>query len=224
MVQIRISDDIKQTFKGISIGSSLIKNANTVERCNELDEEIRRVEFWVKRNFTLEELKNHPVIRAYRDFYWKIKIDPTKQRPSAEALIRRILRGKSIPRINCAVDAYNLASILTQISIGAYDYDRIVEPLMLRWSRDGEEFWPIGGEKKTIRKQPVIADSKKIINLYPHRDSELTKITNETRNILVIACGVPGIPNNKVVEASEMAAKYIAKYCGGEVVEVNLVI
>ncbi len=223
MVLIEISSDIKAKFENLYLGAALIRNVNSMNYCSELLSEIKRVENWVRNNFNLKTLKDMPIIRAYRDFYWRVKIDPTKQRPSAEALIRRILRGKGLPRINCAVDVYNIVSILTQISIGAYDYNKIVEPIILRWSKEGEEFWGIGDKKRRITKQPVIADREKIINLYPHRDSELTKITNETKNILIITCGVPGISRKNLIKTAEMAGEYTVKFCGGEIVELKII-
>ena len=54
----------------------------------------------MRKNYSLDGLKDEENIRAYRDFFWKLGIDPTKIRPAAEALIRRILGGKEIPRIN----------------------------------------------------------------------------------------------------------------------------
>ncbi len=63
----------------------------------------------------LEGLKDEPIFRTYRDFFWTMGVDPTKVRPAAEALIRRILVGRSMPRINTVVDAYNLASMTTHI-------------------------------------------------------------------------------------------------------------
>jgi DNA/RNA-binding domain of Phe-tRNA-synthetase-like protein len=65
----------------------------------------------LRQRFRLETLKDEPVIKAYRQFYWSLGIDPTKLRPSSEALVRRCLQGTVIPRINNVVDANNLASI-----------------------------------------------------------------------------------------------------------------
>ena len=85
-----------------------------------LSREIERLMDEIKAKYTLEKLREDPVVRAYRDFYWRIGIDPTKTRPSSEALVRRILRGR-FPRINPVVDAGNIASARTMVPIGLYD-------------------------------------------------------------------------------------------------------
>ncbi len=58
----------------------------------------------VKAKYTKESLRDIPIFRAYRDFFRKIGIDPTKTRPASEALIRMILQNKQIPKINTLVD------------------------------------------------------------------------------------------------------------------------
>ncbi|HUW43054.1 MAG TPA: hypothetical protein VMW02_02320, partial [Thermoplasmata archaeon] len=50
----------------------------------------------VSKSITLEAVKDRPDFRAYRDFFWRLGVDPTKTRPASEALIRRILKGSSI--------------------------------------------------------------------------------------------------------------------------------
>lgn len=64
---------------------------------------------------------------------------PNKAKTSSQALIRRVLHGKAVPRIKVAVDAYNPASIETQVPIETYDYNKIREPLILRWSKQKEK-------------------------------------------------------------------------------------
>ena len=177
----------------------------------------------VKSRTKLEELKNDPIVRAYRDFYWKIGIDPTKQRPSGEALVRRALRGK-VPTINNVVDAGNLASMETLVPIGLYDLDRVEGELELRYAREGEPFLPIGGDEEKLKtNQIVLVDGEKVLHVFPHRDSRVTMITESTRNVLVVACGVPGVDREIVLKACKMATEYIREFAGGESGECRIV-
>ena len=68
-----------------------------------------------------EQIRDQIIFRAYRDFFWRVGIDPTKTRPASEALTRRIVAGKSLPTINTLVDSYNLASVETFVAIAAFD-------------------------------------------------------------------------------------------------------
>ncbi|MHA1284774.1 MAG: B3/B4 domain-containing protein [Promethearchaeota archaeon] len=205
MELIQISRDLRE--KGIEIILSYIKIDNiNVKRMQEppLINYIQEVINNIRCKYTIDSVKYDEVIRAYRDFYWHfLKIDPTKQRPSSEALIRRILANKNIPRISNFVDLNNWVSIDTKIPLGAYDFDKLETPLILRFASKGEEFIPIGGKNKILKGNEIImADSSGlIIHLFPHRDSNITKITQNTKSALVVACGVSNI-NSELTENS----------------------
>ncbi len=184
---------------------------------------IERVAEKLRDEIKLEDLKNHPVARAYRDFYWRIGIDPTKRRPSGEALVRRALKG-GIPSINNVVDAGNIASMETLIPIGLYDIDRIKGDLKLRFASDNEQFLPIGGKEERLKEnQIVLADDEKVLHVFPYRDSRETMITEKTRNVLVVACGVPNVEDVLVMEACRKAVGYIRTLAGGVCGECRLV-
>jgi DNA/RNA-binding domain of Phe-tRNA-synthetase-like protein len=140
-------------------------------------------------------------VRALRDLYWKLGIDPTKTRPASEALVRRLLK-KDLPLINNLVDAGNLASASTMVPIGLYDIDRTKGPLVLRSSFEGEHFRGIGGVDEAMAAGvPVLSDEEGILHIYPHRDCTRTRITQDCRNALVVACGAKGIPQADLSEA-----------------------
>ena len=171
----------------------------------------------VKQRYDLKSLKDNPVFRAYRDFFWRIKVDPTKTRPAAEALIRRILAGKPFPRINTFVDAYNLASVKSEIALAAFDLDKIHGDLTMRFAFRGEEFLGIGMKKPMVLEggEVVISDEERLVAIYPHRDAEESKVTETTENVLLLTCGVPGIQVEKLRTARQIAFDYVIRFCGG---------
>jgi len=169
-----------------------------------------------KRFGSAERLTENEIVQAYRKFYWRIGVDPTKTRPSGEALARRVLRGKRLPKINPIVDIGNMVSAETLVPIGIYDLDKATIPLTLKLTRGGEEFKPIGGRDMVLEENiPVLVDSKGIVmHVYPHRDSRLTCVTENTRKVLVLAAGVPGVPEVHVVEAAKRVLKLLEEYLG----------
>ena len=164
----------------------------------------------LRRRYTLDSVKDDPTFRAYRDFYWRIGIDPTKVRPSSEALVRRILQGKGLPSINPLVDVCNLVSALTGITFSAFDLDKISGPVRMTWSRAGERFVGIGtGEVELTGRELVLRDDSGPISIYPYRDSERTKTSLQTRNVLLVLCGVPGVPFHRLLETERMMLERI---------------
>jgi DNA/RNA-binding domain of Phe-tRNA-synthetase-like protein len=180
-----------------------------VERSNLLIEALRRtVTEDVRSKFNLKQLKDDPIVRVYRDLFWALGIDPTKTRPSGEALLRRVLHGDEIPRISSVVDAYNLASVKTIIPLSGFDLDQISPPLTLRFSHEGEEFHGIGINKPitVADKMLVVADTKRIVCIYPHRDADATKITEKIMNVPVISYGAPQLASIKQTSGGTIGA------------------
>ncbi|MEM0065848.1 MAG: phenylalanine--tRNA ligase beta subunit-related protein [Sulfolobales archaeon] len=183
------------------------------------EEEVSELIKYLSSRYTLDSIKNDPVFRAYRDFFWRVGIDPTKVRPSSEALVRRCLRG-SFPKINTVVDAGNIASAYTGVPIGLYDMSKSSPPYTLTLSKGGEVFNPIGGEVETLPKGiPILTDSRGLVmHLYPHRDSVETSIRDSTTEVFVLGAGVPGVERALVIKAVsrvfELLSKAGWKWCG----------
>lgn len=182
MVSIHISEEVRDYRVSLYAKAMYVKVRHDYDYSNVMDELKARL------TFNKDDLKNHPVVRALRDFYWRLGIDPTKVRPSSEALARRFLMGK-MPRINNVVDAGNLASIETLVPIGIYDLAMVKGGLVLRRAISNEEFIDITGKASRLTgKEIVLADEQGVIHVFPHRDALRTSVKDDTSRILVVGC------------------------------------
>lgn len=198
---------------GVYVYYAVLRNIRVTPTQSIVDDMLRREEEVIRNTIgDPSRLTENPIVQAYRKLLWRLGVDPTKVRPSSEALARRVLHGSSIPRINNIVDVGNLVSLKTLIPIGLYDLDSIELPLILKLSDGGEEFAPIGSrEVERLRKGlPIVVDSKGlVVHVYPHRDSRFSMIKEDTRNLLAISCGAPGVPRSMVREAINMVARLV---------------
>ncbi|MEE9564678.1 MAG: phenylalanine--tRNA ligase beta subunit-related protein [Candidatus Hydrothermarchaeaceae archaeon] len=210
-----IDQSIKDRFPDLDVRFKKVEGLTIKRESDALEEFKSEIIEEIKDNYSLETLKDDPQMRKYRDFFWKIDIDPTKIRPASEALIRRILQGKQIPQINTGVDAYNLASIKSGVPLAAFDAKRLRGELSMRFAAEGEEFLGIGMKEPKILKggEIVIEDGETLVAIYPYRDADKSKITLETKEILLMSCGVPGVEYRKLEEAVNLAAEYLVEYC-----------
>lgn len=217
---LKLADEVKKEFPNLKALIIKIENIKIKKEDIELEKFKEKIIKEVLKKYDLKSLKDEVTFRAYRDFFWKIGIDPTKNRPAAEALVRRILQGNTIPRINTLVDAYNLASIKTGIAIAAFDLDKLKGDIIMRFSKENEEFLGIGMKKpiKLTGKEIVISDNEKVIAIYPYRDAENTKITLETSKVLFLICGVPGITEENLINATKITIDYVTMFCNGKII------
>ncbi|MEM2863940.1 MAG: phenylalanine--tRNA ligase beta subunit-related protein [Candidatus Bathyarchaeia archaeon] len=217
-MKLIIDGRLKSDHPGLSVLLSTISGV-TVKSLDESLEAFKgEVLKKIRTQYKLESLKDEPVFRAYRDFFWNIGVDPTKIRPAAEALVRRALLGKPIPTINTLVDAYNLASMETGIALAAFDRSKISGDLIMRYARPGESFQGIGMTSPIILRgiEVVISDGEKLVAIYPYRDADSSKIVESTKSLILLACGVPGIDEDILKKARDTATSYIERFCGGE--------
>ncbi len=205
---VPIEDEVEERYPGVS--ALYVKLRAEPRKEYDLEAAISRVLEGLK--FTAEELKDLPKVRAYRDFYWRMGIDPTKQRPASEALVRRLIKRRSIPKISYIVDAGNLASIETLIPIGIYDSRFVRGWLRLRLAKDGERFIDIVGNERHLKPHEIVlADEEGPLHIFPYRDSYRTRVREDTEEIFVVACGVHGIEVEDLREALDRVAYWLSE-------------
>jgi DNA/RNA-binding domain of Phe-tRNA-synthetase-like protein len=217
---LRIEDTLKQSFPGLQVLELRAEKLTIEDRRSDLELFKKQVEQRIRGSFqSLEEIRNEPKFRAYRDFFWRVGIDPTKTRPAAEALTRRIVGGKELPTISTFVDSYNLASVSIGIAIAAFDLDSIsYDELFMRKARPAEYFKGIGmnSEIQLEGKEVVIEDEKshRLIAVYPYRDSEDSRVRFQTKSALLMMCGVPNVSLESLEEASKLSKELLERFCG----------
>lgn len=150
---------------------------------------------------------------AVRTMYRRVGIDPTKTRPSSEALLRRVARGGGLPRINALVDVVNWCSLTAQLPYGLYDLDRISGDVELRLGRDGEEYAGIRKDAVHLAGRLALVDRVGPFG-NPTSDSARTMVTLDTRRALLViftptsrAADLPGV--------LAITADRVTTFCGG---------
>jgi len=117
-----------------------------------------------------------------RELYRRFGTDPTRVRPSSEALMRRIKKGEPMPRINSLVDVANAMSVQLQVPVGLYDLGKVKgDELVIRLGRDGESYEGIGKEKVNVARRICVADAEGPCG-NPSADSARTMITTDTES------------------------------------------
>jgi DNA/RNA-binding domain of Phe-tRNA-synthetase-like protein len=126
-----------------------------------------------------------PGLGPARDLYRAFRIDPTRTRPSSEALLRRVLQGKPLPRILSAVDLCNLLSLQFLLPLGLYDSGKIAGDVTLRRGAPGESYPGIRKDDVHVEGRPVLVDSEGPFG-NPTSDSFRTCVTPDTRSLWLV--------------------------------------
>ena len=212
-MNIIVSEEIEKVCPGF-VGAAVEADVVNSEYNAELWAEINDLGEKYKAEYTTETVKNISGIEATRRVYRACGKDPSRYRPAAEALIRRMLQGKELYQIDTLVDLINLASIAFGYSIGGFDADKFVgDTLTLGIGREGEPYEGIGRGMLNIAGLPVYRDAEGGVGT-PTSDNERTKIELSTRHVLVLVNGYDG--NEAQVKANaEYIIRLFEKYAQG---------
>lgn len=151
---------------------------------------------------------------AVRTMYKKVGIDPTKTRPSNEALLRRVRKGDTIPRINSAVDVVNWCSLEFQLPYGLYDAARIHGPVTMRRGVEGEKYAGIRKDDVNVGGRITVADDRGPFG-NPTSDSARTMVTPAATELLVVVYAPMEITPPQLQRVVRTTAERLALIVGG---------
>jgi DNA/RNA-binding domain of Phe-tRNA-synthetase-like protein len=127
-------------------------------------------------------------ITSWREAYRSFGSNPKRQRPSVDALRRRLARSGRMPRITPLVDVYNLVSATYAVPAGAFDMDQIDGDVEVRFAKGDEEFTPLG--EPDMAENPnhgevIYHDAAGVLTRHwNHRDADRTKVTQESTRVV----------------------------------------
>ena len=202
------------------IGAAVEAHVQNTTFCPELWDEINALCEDYRTRFTTVSIKEMAAIEATRRVYRACGKDPSRYRPAAEALIRRVVQGKELYQIDTLVDLINLASMKYGYSIGGFDADKFVgDTLALGVGEPGEPYEGIGRGMLNIEGMPVYRDQKGGVGT-PTSDNERTKIDITTTHVLVLINGYDG--NTETVSANaDFVKSLLERYAGASDVVIN---
>ena len=191
MIEIKVSEILKErcpNFKGAAVEANVHNSAYNAALWQEINEFLEAY----RSRFTVDSIKEMPTIQATRQAYKACGKDPSRYRPSSEALIRRTLRGMELYQVDTLVDSINLASIASGYSIGGFDADKIAcTTLTLGIGEADEPYEGIGRGTLNIHGLPVYRDALGGIGT-PTSDHERTKLSADTTHLLAVINGYDG--------------------------------
>ena len=119
-ITLEVSPELKAAWPSFQ-GAAVLAEVTNSAYSEPLWKRIQEFTELYRQRYTVDSIKDMPAIQATRQAYKKCGKDPSRYRPSSEALCRRILRGLPLYQIDTLVDLINLASIYSGHSIGGFD-------------------------------------------------------------------------------------------------------
>lgn len=154
-----------------------------------------------------------PQAVAVRHLFREAGTDPTRYRPSSEALVRRVLKGQPLPAIHPLVDLNNCLSIALVVPGCVMPEGSLTPPLRLRRGATGESFESLRGHFDLAGK-PLLADVDGPFGT-PISDSLRVAVLPETKRAWIVVYLPAGVVGTRDVEAELDALAPIARRSDG---------
>lgn len=215
----KIDEEVKKRYPTVNIGIALIRGVQIRKTDERLEAEKTEL-LSSLLGLTTEKLSLHPEIVSYRKLYKEMGIDWHSRRSSPEALLRRVALGKGLYTVNTCVDAYNLVVMKHRVSVGAFDYDAVRFPTVLRFAGEGDEILLLGDKEpaKYTSKELAYCDRDGGYNIdFNYRDAQRTMVTEHTKNVWINVDGIFDITTEQVEQSLKESVEKIVFYCGGTV-------
>lgn len=214
-MQLQLDDSLRTRIAGVTFGMVTIQDVSVSERNDRLWSHIEALCQRQVSEFTLERLSENAQIAAVRGLQKSFGFDPTRYRPSSEALLRRVLKGQGLHQVNSAVDVNNLCSLEWLLPMCIYDLRNVKGQARVRIGEPGEEYPGIGRQMFQAENKVIIADESGIMGSTVS-DSERTKVTTATMDIL-LAIYAPSILDPRMVERyAALAGQRMVEFNGGQ--------
>lgn len=219
---MKLDPAVREKYPGFIAGYVMASGVTVEPTVEKLEERKSQVLGELKTKLSGVDLAELPEIKAYRDFFSAMGVDPSSHRPAPEYLLRRALDGR-FPSVNNVVDSCLLATVEHMVSAGVYDLEKVRGELRTTLATDATPFELIDGRKVSPRPGEIILrDDQRVLSAYTAGDAKATMVTYKTSRIAIVVWNAPGISRERVEAAVNSLAVYARKYCGGYVEHVEV--
>ena len=196
---------------------ALVEGISVKDKDEQLEKIKRKLEEFVRDNYKIETILSEERLSKWRDFQRAIGINPGKDRLTPENLLRTVLKGKPIPNVNTVVDCANIVCLNNLNPQGAFDLDKIKGNISIRYAKKDEEYLELFKENtyKLDSKEIIYSDEEKVYSRL-HRDSEWTKVSKTTKNLLLQYDAISFQDDNELMDRILEFAKLVTAINGGK--------
>jgi DNA/RNA-binding domain of Phe-tRNA-synthetase-like protein len=220
-LKLTVAGEIFDLFPDVAIGVLVARgmdNHASDEEARELEVRLRSAQESLRAR-TGGVLAEHPRIHCWREAYRAFGAKPKDNPSSIENLVRRTSKGETLRHINKLVDLYNVVSLTHFIPAGGEDLDRMEGDVLLTRASAAEPEVMLLGEREARSPKPgevIYKDSRSAIcRRWNWKEAERTKLTEETKNAVLVLEAIPPITREELLAACRDLAELVRERCGG---------
>ena len=208
VTRLSVAGEVCAAFPGLRIDAVVADGFDGMEPWPEVEDALAALEAAAAAGKPVASGEDDPHIASWHAAYRAFGTNPNRVRPSVDALRRRLARAGRLPRVNPAVDCYNLVSASSGVPAGAFDLRQVAGDIIVRFADGTEAFTPLGEPETVQNPRPgevVYADAEGVLTRHwNHRDAERTKVTVASDRIVFLVETVEAGAFGAAVEAAAL--------------------
>jgi len=215
-MEFSVDHDVFEKHPDLAIGVIIATEIENTKASSEITGLLREAEAHIRNSLDAENFKEHPNIASLQEVHRSFGSNPNKYPPSAQALVKRVLKGGELPSINPIVDLYNIISLRYIVCAGAEDLDVCEGNIRLAYAEGTESFLPLGEEEEDPPSEGelVYKDAIGVIcRKLNWREGDRTKITDGTKNAVLVIEGFMPFSRDELEQATQELSGLVQKYC-----------
>lgn len=215
-VDKRVFELLPQYCVGIVVAKG-IDNSRTNGAINQMLKEQTEYFARVHSEDNIKELRN---IKAYREAFKAVGMNPNRYMCSIEALAKRVQKSAELPDINPIVNLGNAFSLKYHLTMGAHDTDNFEGDMEVRFSTAEDHFTGMGeseGEQMPEGEPVYVSGHTVKTRRWIWRQSEDGKITEKTSHAFFPIDGFEDVNKEQVLAARDELAELIKREFGCDV-------
>ncbi|MFN8473712.1 MAG: hypothetical protein U0822_16100 [Anaerolineae bacterium] len=215
MLDIKVTEEWRRAFPGAYMGLLEVSGVDNTPRPSALDAEKRAVEERLRQRYagyTRADFLALPIVAAYWSYYKRF----SKTYHVLLQVESVVLKGKSLPDVSPLVDANFTAELDTLALTAGHDVAKLVPPVVIDVTRDGETFTQMGGALKTLRAgDMVMRDETGVTCTIIYGQDDQSPISPATTHALYVVYAPAGVDAAAVQAQLDGIERNIALFAPG---------
>ncbi len=219
-MNLKINPQIFEKFPNLILGVLVLRNLDNTGHDPKIEKLLRSAESEVRAIPNIEPVNSYSKIESWREAHRVFGSSPKKAAPSVQSIVRRVVKGGQLPTINKLVDLYNYISVKYVLPAGGEDLDKCEGDIELTFADGTENFIELGSTEERLPEsgEIIYKDSVgAICRKWNWREAERTKLTDGTKNALLVLEALPPLSREELKKALKELQELVAAHCGGEI-------
>lgn len=215
-MKITVEKEVFEALPNLKIGVIISKGIDNKTEQKKISKLLMEMEEMIKLDFQPENLAKHELISPWKTAYFEFGEKPEETHSSIEGMLKKIVSGETIKKINKTTDLINYLSLKHMIPMSSHDTKKTSINLKIAVATAREKF-NSETAKKPKKGEIVLKDSLEVLSKNWGLETSLSsRITGDTKELVIFVFGLKPVTEAKLFSACKETCELLRSFCLGQ--------